>query len=274
MKQWFWNIFIVLVLLACSPQQEVQTPAEQLPSPEFKTKPQIYMVFNVGLIPFSSPSGEELSAKLNYNVTVASVSSTQELRTHVRDFNARPADILFVGPSLLGSEVLLKSLAHPTRKASFILDLDERAQEFPSRKTVLLDLHRIERTAKTLCELVSTELGLKCQSAVGLKAADAAKIPIGKNTVEVSWAGSAQIPTSPNALFVLSVNWESWLRQVMLQLSKGETPAGSLLELSFSNGTVSLEINRALDHSRFASLDLKKAEKLLFDFKMKALQDD
>lgn len=257
----------ILLASACTPQQEVKTPTEQLPSPEFKTKPQIYMVFNESLIPFSSPSGDDLSGKLNYNVTVASVKKTAELQAKVREYNARPSDILFVGPSLLSSEILLKSLAHTTRKASFILDWGERAQEFPSRKTVLLNMAQVERNAEQLCELIKKDLAQKCQSVVKVGAPDA-----NESSVSIAWAGSRNAPVAQNALFVLSVNWQSWLQQVMLKLSKGEIPTGSLMELSFANGNIAIELNPSFDRSKFAGVDLEKAKSLLFDFKMKALQ--
>lgn len=239
--------FLSALLASCT-DQKVKNHSEQLPNPGFKTKPQIYFVFNSELTPFNRPHPEELSIKLNAHVEVFSHHDSQKIEEAIRKFNARPSDILLVGPLKLSDQKIDALISHPQRKLSLRLVTEPSKYSKSDTKTVLLDLKGIQKSFGPL----ESELS--------------AFTPGNDNLV--GWSS-----VDSKFLVNASVDWAAWGKQTLVLVSYDIPPPGRAIWKNISVANNSIELSTNTNALLKSKVDNTAITKKLSEFKMNSLMN-
>jgi len=239
---------LILSISACS-EQKTQNHSEQLPPPGFQTKPQIYMVFDPSLSPFNLPNPEALSAQLNAHVEVFQSSDPAAQIAKIKEYNARPSDLVLIGPRKVPPLESLSLIQHPKRKLSLVLNTTPKISWDPKGQDsyVHLDMEGLENSLEGL-RMATKRIGLG-EEAVGWK--------MGQNQEAI----------------LVQINWKLWLEQALKSISSnnGSSPYDGKVwkEMSFDGNTLEIRINNP--NGGLEAKTLEAIERVVKDFRLSQL---
>jgi hypothetical protein len=230
----------LLAFAGCTGQKSAApAPIDQIPSPEFSTKPQIYFVVDSSERYWNLPIPEELELKHRVRVTLFESSDPAALENALRDFNGREAMLLiFSGKRLLETAKKLSVFSHPSgRKTFYFESAGAPPLDTPSLK---LDLSSPQKMLGTLCPQWKKSHRIVCswdERIAGIpsptqREAKDILLPIGFDAL----AGTQDTDTRLR----LKLDWVQWFSQFLRTASQGGVENWRVLNLE--NGSLRLDV--------------------------------
>lgn len=216
---------ILGLILGVSGCERQEAPRPQAPLPGQDQRLQFYFLLEPDSL-WGPPPVETLEDELRARVVVAQTNDSQEIEKLLREWSARPADLLLLGPGL--PQRLYTQLQLPQTDARQVLLLG-------SEKGPRVDVKELASLLKHLCHL---ELAGKrgCQQAHFNKlGAEARDLPQGP--LLISFRGRPS-----DAQVWIQLDWVAWLRRLFLT-NAAKDYQSEALTLSFSEGLLRAEIN-------------------------------
>ena len=212
-------IFSSLAILSCSPQSEVKAPSAA------KVVPQIYYLFEKPTHWWAFPS-RSLQDSLGVRVVEAKAETEESAKKLLQTWNARPVDLLVLGPGLpQRSFESLKLPSNPKRKVLFL-----EPKKLPSAQNTLslqVDAAELSRFLKQLCKRTCKK---GCQLFGETSLLKKSEIKPSLNDCSVG-LGLSKVSSEYSQMWLnLDLPWEALIREVLQSAdTKGSNKETQLL---------------------------------------------